>query len=198
MSFTIELVSLFVAIVAFFIPAIISLYERSSKLRKAVFLKELIQTRDDLKKILSQTDNKEQPILYHRLESILLDIEKEINPPHNPLSVFARSFYAIIYFLVFLGSLYAYIFFTGQYDGDFFNNYGPYHMLFNLGIFYYSFSISKSLSEKLGRSSSGWLAKLAFPFLRIVLLILIHLVFIRVSLFLLYFISPEVLGAWFE
>ena len=53
-----DLITIVVSIIALFIPIAISLYERNSKLKKAIYLKELIKTRDDLENILSQTNKK--------------------------------------------------------------------------------------------------------------------------------------------
>ncbi len=74
-----DLITIVVSIIALFIPIAISLYERNSKLKKAIYLKELIKTRDDLENILSQTNKEDQPILYQKIELMLLDINKEIN-----------------------------------------------------------------------------------------------------------------------
>ena len=74
-----ETITVVVSVIALFIPLLLSSYDKNSKLRKAVYLKELIKTRDDLYQIFIKTDIKEQPILYEKLESMLSDIDKEIN-----------------------------------------------------------------------------------------------------------------------
>jgi len=74
-----EIITILVSVFALFIPLILSFYERNSKLREAVYLKELIKTRNDLKGILIDTNINDQQILYEKLESMLSDIDKEIN-----------------------------------------------------------------------------------------------------------------------
>jgi hypothetical protein len=74
-----ETITIFVSIVALFIPLLLSSYDKNSKLRKAVYLKELIKTRDDLNQILIETDINKQQILHEKLESMLSDINKEVN-----------------------------------------------------------------------------------------------------------------------
>ena len=82
----IDIITVFVSIVALFLPFFLSSYDKNSKLRKAIYLKELLKTRDDLNQILVKTDIKEQQILYEKLEAMLSDINKEINASKTDMS----------------------------------------------------------------------------------------------------------------
>ena len=77
---TIELFTIFASIAALFIPFAAKYFEQNSKLKKAIYLKELIKTKEELEDILhKKTDPETQPILHSKLKEIVNDIEDEIS-----------------------------------------------------------------------------------------------------------------------
>lgn len=80
-------VDLFIAILtglAVIVPFIIMWLERRDKLKKTVYLIELIKTKDELTKLLEQMASEEKsPVLIQKLEKNLTEIDKEINTTKN-------------------------------------------------------------------------------------------------------------------
>jgi len=99
-----DLLTLLFSFAALFIPVILVVYERNSKLRKAVYLKELIKTRDDLEQMAKEANINGQQILHQKLELMLSDIDKEINESKGVVSrrLELISLGAISFLLVFI------------------------------------------------------------------------------------------------
>ena len=79
--------------------------EKRSKMKKALYLKELITTRNDLEEILKKTEEQDQKILFKKLELMLSDIDKEINNSDRVVNKFETYFRPIIVFLLTVGTL---------------------------------------------------------------------------------------------
>ena len=103
-----EIITILASIFALFIPLILSFYERNSKLREAIYLKELIKTRNDLKGILVETNINDQQILHEKLESMLSNIDEEINKSKAGFSKRVEFFLlgSISFILIFLSMEY--------------------------------------------------------------------------------------------
>jgi len=79
--------------------------EKRSKMKKALDLKELIATRNDLEKILEKTEEHDQKILFQKLESMLSDIDKEINNSDRVVNKFETYFRPTIAFFLTISTL---------------------------------------------------------------------------------------------
>ena len=77
-----ELIDILVALltlIAVFIPLIISRIEKRDKLKKTIYLIELIKTKDELINLINRYDeNKSSPILFNKLNNNLEEINQEI------------------------------------------------------------------------------------------------------------------------
>lgn len=77
-----ELIDIVVAVltlVAVFIPLIISRIEKRDKLKKTIYLIELIKTKDELINLINRYDeNNSSPILFNKLNNNLEEINQEI------------------------------------------------------------------------------------------------------------------------
>ena len=171
------LITLAGVVIALFIPLLLSSYDKNSKLRKAVYLKELIKTRDDLYQIFIKTDIKEQPILYEKLESMLSDINKEINASKTG---FSKTFE-----LLSLGLLSCFLIYfsaallsnsPGINEGIF--SYFVFRGLLSIVIVLFSILSTNFLAQKLREYFEGKLKKdWRIHYLRIPLLMLVYPVF---------------------
>jgi len=192
MSLT-EIITILVSVFALFIPLILSFYERNSKLREAVYLKELIKTRNDLKGILIETNINDQQILHEKLESMLSNIDKEINKSKAGFSK------RLEFFL--LGSISFILIFTsmqihGDRDGI---NEGIFNSpvirgLLSIIVIFLSFSFSDLFSKILNRyyTKRDWKRF----YVRIPLLCIIYPIIYFTSLHCLYLLDDFVGGIW--
>ncbi len=75
----IDIVVALLTLMAVFIPLIISRIEKRDKLRKTIYLIELIKTKDELINLINKYDeNKSSPILFNKLNNNLEEINQEI------------------------------------------------------------------------------------------------------------------------
>ena len=76
---SIDIVVALLTLIAVFIPLIISRIEKRDKLRKTIYLIELIKTKDELINLINKYDeNKSSPILFNKLNNNLEEINQEI------------------------------------------------------------------------------------------------------------------------
>ena len=76
---SIDIVVALLTLIAVFIPLIISRIEKRDKLRKTIYLMELIKTKDELINLINRYDeNKSSPILFNKLNNNLEEINQEI------------------------------------------------------------------------------------------------------------------------
>ena len=75
----IDIVVALLTLIAVFIPLIISRIEKRDKLKKTIYLIELIKTKDELINLINRYDeNKSSPILFNKLNNNLEEINQEI------------------------------------------------------------------------------------------------------------------------
>ena len=192
MSLT-EIITILVSVFALFIPLILSFYERNSKLREAVYLKELIKTRNDLKGILIETNINDQQILHEKLESMLSNIDEEINKSKAGFSKKLEFFLlgSISFILIFLSMEY-----HGNRDGineGIFNSPVPRSVL-SIIVMILSFAISDLFSKILKRyyTKRDWRSF----YIRITLLCIIYPIFHFIILKCLSLLDDFVGGMW--
>ena len=76
---SIDIVVALLTLIAVFIPLIISRIEKRDKLKKTIYLIELIKTKDELINLINRYDeNKSSPILFNKLNNNLEEINQEI------------------------------------------------------------------------------------------------------------------------
>jgi len=188
-----EIITILASIFALFIPLILSFYERNSKLREAVYLKELIKTRNDLKGILIETNINDQQILHEKLESMLSNIDEEINKSKAGFSKRVEFFLlgSISFILIFLSMEY-----HGNRDGineGIFNSPVPRSVL-SIIVMILSFAISDLFSKILKRyyTKRDWRSF----YIRITLLCIIYPIFHLIILKCLSLLDDFVGGMW--
>jgi len=188
-----EIITILASIFALFIPLILSFYERNSKLREAVYLKELIKTRNDLKGILIETNINDQQILHEKLESMLSNIDEEINKSKAGFSKKLEFFLlgSISFILIFLSMEY-----HGNRDGineGIFNSPVPRGVL-SIIVMILSFAISDLFSKILKRyyTKRDWRSF----YIRITLLCIIYPIFHLIILKCLSLLDDFVGGMW--
>tara|TARA_B110000238_G_C15967894_1_gene370365 strand:- start:93 stop:671 length:579 start_codon:yes stop_codon:yes gene_type:complete len=188
-----EIITILASIFALFIPLILSFYERNSKLREAVYLKELIKTRNDLKGILIETNINDQQILHEKLESMLSNIDEEINKSKAGFSKKLEFFLlgSISFILIFLSMEY-----HGNRDGineGIFNSPVPRSVL-SIIVMILSFAISDLFSKILKRyyTKRDWRSF----YIRITLLCIIYPIFHLIILKCLSLLDDFVGGMW--
>jgi hypothetical protein len=97
---------LFVAVltgIAVFFPTLIDWFEKKDRLKKTVYLIELLKTRDELTGIIEK-QQEGSPILLDKLQNSLSEIEREINSEKQSFSYgWFISFVSIEIFFVFGG-----------------------------------------------------------------------------------------------
>ena len=75
----IDIVVALLTLIAVFIPLIISRIDKRDKLKKTIYLIELIKTKDELINLINRYDeNKSSPILFNKLNNNLEEINQEI------------------------------------------------------------------------------------------------------------------------
>tara|TARA_B110000240_G_C13286733_1_gene362481 strand:- start:98 stop:676 length:579 start_codon:yes stop_codon:yes gene_type:complete len=188
-----EIITILASIFALFIPLILSFYERNSKLREAIYLKELIKTRNDLKGILIETNINDQQILHEKLESMLSNIDEEINKSKAGFSKKLEFFLlgSISFILIFLSMEY-----HGNRDGineGIFNSPVPRSVL-SIIVMILSFAISDLFSKILKRyyTKRDWRSF----YIRITLLCIIYPIFHLIILKCLSLLDDFVGGMW--
>jgi hypothetical protein len=188
-----EIITILASIFALFIPLILSFYERNSKLREAIYLKELIKTRNDLKGILVETNINDQQILHEKLESMLSNIDEEINKSKAGFSKRVEFFLlgSISFILIFLSMEY-----HGNRDGineGIFNSPVPRGVL-SIIVMILSFAISDLFSKILKRyyTKRDWRSF----YIRIPLLCIIYPIFHFIILKCLSLLDDFVGGMW--
>ena len=188
-----EIITILASIFALFIPLILSFYERNSKLREAIYLKELIKTRNDLKGILIETNINDQQILHEKLESMLSNIDEEINKSKAGFSKRVEFFLlgSISFILIFLSMEY-----HGNRDGineGIFNSPVPRSVL-SIIVMILSFAISDLFSKILKRyyTKRDWRSF----YIRITLLCIIYPIFHLIILKCLSLLDDFVGGMW--
>ncbi len=98
------------ALLAVLIPFIINWFDKKSKLQQAVYFIELIKAQKQLKAIKAEQKEKDSSlILRDKLESLLLDIDKEINKSSEkyPLTYFVS--FIVFEALLFLSAFFFHI-----------------------------------------------------------------------------------------
>jgi hypothetical protein len=101
------LISTLLAVVSVFVPFIINWIEKKSKLQQSIYFMELIKAKNQLIEIKEEQDRRESsPILNKKLDSLLNNINDEINKNSEKHSINYFIFFVFIEAILFLSAFF--------------------------------------------------------------------------------------------